>query len=95
MMPTTTITSWSSDTRAVTPNFTSRNRYVIQARIPSDPTTMRTSASRSRSELTTAPIVVRLALPLDLAETRLQGRDHLAELAAARQLGVAGGCGGR
>ena len=30
-MPTTTITSWSSATSAVTPNFTSRKRNVIQS----------------------------------------------------------------
>ena len=56
--PTTTITSWTSATRAVTPNFTSRNRYVIQSRMPSAPTTMRISACWTRSELTTGPIVV-------------------------------------
>src|SRR3954454_5604245 len=58
--PTTTMTSWSSDTSAVTPNLTSRNREVIHSRIRSEPTRMRTSAWVMRSLLTTAPIVVRL-----------------------------------
>src|SRR5688500_1246929 len=59
--PTTTTTSCSSETSAVTPNFTSRKRYVIQPTMASEPTTMRIRAWRSRSELTTAPMVVRLA----------------------------------
>src|SRR5215204_5084369 len=59
--PTTTTTSCSSDASAVTPNFTSRKRYVIQPTMASEPTTMRINAWRSRSELTTAPMVVRLA----------------------------------
>src|SRR6478735_3480301 len=57
-IPTTTITSCRSETRAVTPNFTSRNRYVIQSRIPSAPTRISTSAWLMRSLLTTGPIVV-------------------------------------
>src|SRR6478609_5557889 len=60
-IPTTTMTSWTRATRAVTPNFTSRNRYVIHSRIPSDPTRMRINAWLMRSELTTGPTVVRLA----------------------------------
>src|SRR5688500_8403180 len=59
--PTTTTTSCSSETSAVTPNFTSRKRNVIQPTMASEPTTMRIRAWRSRSELTTAPMVVRLA----------------------------------
>src|SRR5258706_11677034 len=59
--PSTTITSWSRATSAVTPNFTSRKRTVIQPRIPSDPTRMRTIAWLIRSALTTAPIELRLA----------------------------------
>src|SRR5690349_4347076 len=43
---------------AVTPNFTSRNRYVIQKTIHADPMTMRRIAWLTRSELTTAPIDV-------------------------------------
>src|SRR4051794_31749804 len=57
-IPTTTITSWTSATRAVTPNFTSWNRYVIQSRIPIDPTRIRISAWLIRSADTTGPIVV-------------------------------------
>src|SRR3954471_13961550 len=58
-IPTTTMTSWTSATSAVTPNFTSRKRYVIQARIPNDPTTISRSAWLIRSLETTGPIVVR------------------------------------
>src|SRR3954463_2320363 len=57
-IPTTTITSWTSATSAVTPNFTSWKRYVIQSRIPTDPTRMRISAWLIRSAETTGPIVV-------------------------------------
>src|SRR4051794_25566242 len=57
-IPTTTITSWTRATRAVTPNFTSWNRYVIQSRIPIEPTTMSSSAWLMRSSETTFPIVV-------------------------------------
>ena len=39
-MPTTTMTSWSSEIRAVTPIFTSRKRYVIQSTIPIAPNRM-------------------------------------------------------
>src|SRR4051794_37975757 len=59
--PMTTMTSWKSATRAGTPNFTSRNRRVIQPRIPRDPTKMRITACWTRSELTIAPIEDRLA----------------------------------
>src|SRR6478672_8148451 len=52
------MTSWTSATRAVTPNFTSRNRYVIHSRMPSAPTAIRTRAWFTRSALTTGPIVV-------------------------------------
>src|SRR5512147_1579299 len=58
--PTTTTTSWSSATSAVTPNFTSWKRNVIQSRIPAEPTMIRMIAWVTSSELTTAPIVVRL-----------------------------------
>src|SRR4029079_8142802 len=54
------MTSWSSAPSAVTPNLTSRNRYVIQSMIPIEPTRIRMRAWLIRSELTTAPIVVRL-----------------------------------
>src|SRR4051812_48694321 len=57
-IPTTTITSWTSATRAVTPNFTSWNRYVIQSRIPTEPTRISSSAWLIRSAETTGPIVV-------------------------------------
>src|SRR3954447_6869605 len=59
--PMTTMTSWNSATSAVTPNLTSRNRRVIQPRIPRDPTKMRITACWIRSELTIAPIEERLA----------------------------------
>ena len=55
------MTSWSSAISAATPNFTSRKRYVIQSMIPSDPTMIRMIAWLTRSELTTGPMVVRLA----------------------------------
>src|SRR4029079_18012716 len=57
-IPTTTITSWTSATRAVTPNFTSWNLYVIQSRIPIDPTKISQSAWLLKSAETTGPIVV-------------------------------------
>ena len=60
-IPRTTITSWSSATSAVTPNFTSRKRSVIQIRMPNEPMRMRTTASWIRSELTTAPIELSFA----------------------------------
>src|SRR3954452_17253069 len=60
-MPTTTITSWTSATSAVTPNFTSWNRYVIHNRIPIDPTRIRSRAWLTSSDETTAPIVVSVA----------------------------------
>src|SRR5256885_11331847 len=52
------MTSWTSATSAVTPNFTSWNRNVIQPRIPSDPTRISTRAWVMRSLDTTGPIVV-------------------------------------
>src|SRR5215203_2731100 len=56
-IPTTTMTSWSSEIRAVTPIFTSRKRYVIQSTIPIAPKAMRVSAWSTRSLETTAPTV--------------------------------------
>src|SRR5829696_5277120 len=56
-IPTTTMTSWIRETRAVTPIFTSRNRYVIQMRMPTDPNRISVSACATRSLETTAPTV--------------------------------------
>src|SRR5262245_54538206 len=53
--PTTTSTSWSSEISAVVPIRTSRKRYVIQSRIPIDPTRISTRACVMRSLDTTAP----------------------------------------
>src|SRR6478672_1628533 len=58
-MPTTTMTSWARATSAVTPNFTSWNRYVIQARMPTEPTRIRIRAWLMRSAETTAPMDVK------------------------------------
>src|SRR5579862_6874223 len=57
-VPTTTTTSWSRATRAVAPNFTSRKRNVIQARIPIEPRMTSRIACWVSSWLITGPTVV-------------------------------------
>ena len=95
--PTTTMTSWSSATSAVTPNFTSRKRYVIQSRIPIEPTRMSTSAWLMRSELTTGADRRERVLLGDRTELGLEGLAHLAQLPGRWELGVPDRCrrGGR
>ena len=90
-MPTTTMTSWSSATSAVTPNFTSRKRSVIQPMIPSEPTRIRMTACWMRSELTTgADRSSGCACSAIGPNFVLQGGGDRAELALGRHLGVAG-----
>src|SRR5450755_904451 len=62
-VPTTTTTSWSRATSAVAPNFTSRKRNVIQARIPIDPRITSRTACWVSSWLMTGPTVVSVRCP--------------------------------